>query len=394
MARILLVWELGGGMGHLTRLRQAADVLIDRGHIVYVAVRNVLEASRVFQGTGVDVLPAPILSDRPAYAVRFPRTFGEILHDVGFGSISDLSSLVTAWESIYRLIRPEVIAFDHSPTALLAAGTHSARRVLLGTGFACPRTTAELIDLRPWMGSSERNRRTEEIVLNHVNFVRSQRGLPAIKSLSELFLQVDANLLATFPELDHYGYRPEASYLGTFPSLSGARQIEWPQGGSLRAFAYLKPHSVLDAVVAELTRREIATVLYTGNSQWNVERWNSRFVRVHTSPVDVDTAARQADLAILNGTHATTAEVLLAGRPSIHLPLVLEQLLVANRVTELAAGSIIRATNTESFRDCFGRAMDQALKTAGANVIAQRYRDFDSKAALQKAVTAIDALAG
>ena len=61
-------------------------------------------------------------------------------------------------------------------------------------------------------------------------------------------------------------------------------------------------------------------------------------MRMVDQPVDIAAAARECDVAILNGTHASTAAVLLAGKPILQLPLFLEQQLIAQNVERLGAG--------------------------------------------------------
>ena len=72
--------------------------------------------------------------------IQSPQTFAHILHNVGFGSLSELNSMVTAWGNLYRHLDPDIIIFDHSPTAgLLAAGAILARQANpLGPGFFVP----------------------------------------------------------------------------------------------------------------------------------------------------------------------------------------------------------------------------------------------------------------
>ena len=56
-------------------------------------------------------------------------------------------------------------------------------------------------------------------------------------------------------------------------------------------------------------------------------------------PVELDMrcAAAECDLAILNGTHGSTVLTLLAGKPILQLPLVLEQELNARATVRLGA---------------------------------------------------------
>jgi hypothetical protein len=391
LANILLVWELGAGRGHLTPLRQLAERLIVRGHRVSIASRDVPAAGEIFTGLPAQLFAAPYLAALAPYTISPVRSFVDILYNIGFGSQNDLSALMAAWISIYEAVRPDVIVFDHSPTALAAAHVAPARRVLMGIGFGCPPPGKEIEDLRRWLPKPGRSSGSQTCVLENLNAVRRLYSLPPLASVGGLFSEVDANALATFPELDHFGPRPNGQYVGVFPESKGVAP-QWPAGGTLRAFGYLKPHDLLDGVVAELTRRRISTVLFTGSSDpKHLARWSTECVSVSPIPLDVETALHQADVAILNGTHGTTASTLLAGRPSIHAPLVLEQWLVAHRVTDLHAGVILERGG-RNFSEVLDDALSGGPATAAA-AFAEARKGFDREASVSQAVATVESVA-
>jgi hypothetical protein len=91
MSRILLTWELGLNLGHLTRLLPLAERLKAEGHSVLVATRDIQAAIGVLAPAGIPFIPAPhlpkgiALDHRPAGyadvhgsprfdAVRYERT--------------------------------------------------------------------------------------------------------------------------------------------------------------------------------------------------------------------------------------------------------------------------------------------------------------------------------
>jgi hypothetical protein len=390
MSTILLTWELGGGRGHLGPLRQLAERLLDRGHRVFLASQNVVAAGEIFAGLPVGLFAAPFLPGTPGYALSPVRSFVDILHNVGFGSLSDLASLTEAWLSIYTAVQPDAVVFDHSPTALAASYAIPTRRVLLGTGFACPPPGRESYDLRIWKCGQRNCRTNQNVVLENLNLVRRRHCLPAVESVGELFAKVDATLLATYAELDHFGSRNSGTYTGIFPLPRGPAAI-WPDTSRPRAFAYLKPHALLENVVAELTRQRIATLLYTGSDDPQVvKKYSSGSVRVLRSVVDLPLAMADADFAILNGTHATTVAALLAGKPTLHFPLFLEQWLFATRVCELKAGVLVGANNAVALdKSIAGVAAGEGA--LGAQHFATRYAQHDPQNAVRSAVETIEA---
>ena len=65
-------------------------------------------------------------------------TFAQILHNCGFGDAAELATMAEAWRKLYDFVRPDLIIFDHAPTALLASAGYPVRRALIGTGFFSP----------------------------------------------------------------------------------------------------------------------------------------------------------------------------------------------------------------------------------------------------------------
>jgi hypothetical protein len=355
---------------------------------VYLASRNVVAASEIFAGSAVQVFQAPLLTDRLGNHVSEVRCFVDILHNVGFGSARSLLALTSAWSSIYSTIRPDVIVFDHSPTALAASYDFTVRRVLLGTGFACPPPDQVDLNLRTWLPMPNHGATGPSHVLDNLNGLRRRQGLAELASVGQLFSQADATLLNTFEELDHFQHRRSGHHIGVFP-LPGGRPPEWPCKARQRAFVYHKPHSLLQNLARELTRQEVATILYTGSDDSMIVRqYSTKYVRVTTKLVDLPSAMAQADFAILNGTHVTTAAALLAGIPTIHFPLVLEQWMFAQRVKQLGAGDVVTANSPQ----CLSTVIEAITTTCipAAQRFAATYASFDPQFALRTALASIE----
>src|ERR1043165_4605640 len=97
MGTILLAWELGAGLGHLVRLKPIAQGLLQKGHRVYAAIRDLASAQNVFPAGQVSVLQAPIQVRLSPNQIEKPFTFAHILHNFGFSDQKDLSGRLEGW---------------------------------------------------------------------------------------------------------------------------------------------------------------------------------------------------------------------------------------------------------------------------------------------------------
>ena len=131
--RILLTWELGGGLGHLMNLRPLAQELAARRHQVFVAARDLSLGPRVFDVLPVVLLPAPWKS-RPTEQVSPVATYADLLLNIGCGDADCLTAQLQAWRNLFGLVQPDLLVCDHSPTALLAARAPSPRPSPRGRG--------------------------------------------------------------------------------------------------------------------------------------------------------------------------------------------------------------------------------------------------------------------
>jgi hypothetical protein len=91
-ASVLFAWELGDGLGHVSRLLRIADRLRSAGLACRFVVRNLELAGRAVQSAGFEVLQSPIAR---VEAIRGPDgtqpvTVGDILGAIGFGSVDRL----------------------------------------------------------------------------------------------------------------------------------------------------------------------------------------------------------------------------------------------------------------------------------------------------------------
>lgn len=382
MFDVLFTWELGGGLGHVGRLRPLAEAFLRRGKSVAFAVRDVRFCSTVFQGTPIRWFQAPAKIGRPQNEITEPRTFAEILHNVGFGDLEELTSLAMGWRNLLGILQPKLVILEHSPIAALSVRGTTAKTAAVGTGFNCPADTDPLQDLRPWVGGSPAPD-AETSVLARINTVLGGLGQPPLPRISRLYADADATELITFPELDPYGARPGVRYWGTWNSSWGIRP-QWPPG-TPRVFFYLKPCPALEPLLKAIAPVGLAAIIYVPElAPDRIRAIIGGAALVLSEPADLCHILQSCDLAVLHGTHGVLTEALLAGKPTLNLPLNLEQLLHAQRVEKLRAGLTGNPGDAAQAPRLLKAVLERGVLRQGAQAFAQRYQALDPAAQADK----------
>jgi hypothetical protein len=390
---VLFAWELGGGLGHIMRLAPLANHLARQGHKIFAALRELRGAPGAFDPT-VQLLPAPFRSGAPP-PLRATTSFADVLDDITFADEGMLRSHVAAWRSLYDLIRPNLIVFDHSPTALLAARGLAVRRVITGNGFSVPPDQYPMPTLRPWEATNlDRLREREDQVLLRANRVLNATAQPALERLGQLYSDADETLITTFPELDPYAeFRPaDIRYFG--PILpSGGEAPHWPPLAGKKVFAYLHWVPALEKVIRFLKRSGIPTLArIDGLPPQMREELSSPALRFESQRLDVSQVGRDCDLAILNGNGGTTAAMLLAGRPMLQIPAFLEHTLNARAVEQLGAGLCAPMREADTIIARLQAMLGTSRYTLAAQDFARRHESFDAAREGQEMRRRIEAL--
>ena len=395
MATVMFTWESGAGLGHVLPMLPLAEGLARRGHRVFVALRDLAGAATVFGKAGVHFLQAPSkCSGRMFFRPTF--SLAHILANIGWGDERELFGLACAWRNLMRLVRPDLVVFDYSPTALLAARClPHVRKVGTGPGFFWPPPVHPFPPLLPGY-DAQRLLADEAHLLGGLNRVLGTWKQPPLEYLGQLYGEVDDTVLTTFPELDHYPQRPATCrYWGHVPS-SGGKPPQWPEGSGKRIYAYLKPCPALPDLLGVLRDRGDRTLVLADRIDERVRRrFESESLRFETDRLDMQQVAAECDAAIHNANHGTLATLLLAGKPMLQLPITLEQRVLAGAVCKLGAGEVALTHETGKAAE-IASALDAVIGderyASAARGFQSRYARFDPAVQRQQMLELLDAM--
>ncbi len=377
---VALCWELGGGYGHVHSLAVLADALQRRGATVVLIVKELHRAEAAFGGRGVPIMQAP-LSARPRVAPARLHTLGETLGMAGYDCVEHFGPIYRAWRMLLESIGADLVVGDYAPTALLAARGLGIPRVEIGTGWTTPPLSTPTPFLSPWTEppSAEVRLGREARVVAVVNGVLMRCGDPPIGSLSELH-DTDDRFLLTFEELDHFGPRKGARYLGTLASGHANAPPVWPAGDAPRIFGYVSArHWGFERLMNQLAALSLPTVVHARDlDPSRAATLQTETLHVARDIVDVDVAFSEASVVVSHGGHGTTSRALLAGRPLLVLPEHDEQALMGHRLS--AQGLGVSVGHRRGVEHDYGSLLDTLLHSpshaAAATAFAERYAGF------------------
>lgn len=392
---VLFAWELGANYGHLARDLPVAENLRAAGHNVIFAVRDTRVAAELLGPRGFVFMQAPV-SLYPSEGIQAPASYAEILLAEGWGDRISLFGRTKAWLNLVSLVRPDVIVADHAPMALLIAKIANIPVIALGSGFEIPPAVSPLPSIRLWDAvSSARLEHSEIQVLGRLNTVITVLGGKPLMRLTDLF--PSNPVFATFAELDHYGKRAGANYIGSIHGLKAANPICWPEGDGVRILAYLRPNQRTTGItLTALIESGFRTICAVPDANKEfIRKYSSASLTIHPGPVASGQLLLPDTVAINYGGHGTIAMALTAGIPQLLIPQTVEQLLVAKKVEALGAGIVVeREMSKNSILLALNKLITDPVYRNAAMHFADKYRTCTPERAVNLATEAILAACG
>lgn len=345
--RILFAWELGAHFGHAATIAEIVRALDGRAE-VFLAARKPENVRSIAPDLKARLLPAP------AIAVRPPRSnedrgvsYPDDLRHVGWSDPETLSALMECWESLYDLVRPDLIVAQAAPTALLAARGRGETTATVGSGYDMPPRVSPMPPFAFWREDLRAPVQEREArVLATANEALKRRGKPPLAAFADA-LRSDLTFLATFAEIDHYAPRARFEpdhppYLGQLFTIDAGVELDWRKGAARRIFAYLRPGGpVFDAAVEALAARpaeEDAILAAPGAPEAVKARLRGTAVRLIDGPVRLDRLLPDCDIGVSHGSNGVAAAFLASATKQLCLPTHGEQLMIARAIGDAGYG--------------------------------------------------------
>jgi len=336
MARVLCVWELGSDLGHLSHLRLPIAVALQLGHEVFLAARQLDRIAAVMGDMPITCLQAPFKQVALAGDQAVFPSYTHLLARQCFSGVDELEMYLRAWRALFDLVKPDIVLFEHSPTALIAACGYGFKKVLVGNGFAIPPQPLETgAPFAPFVNTPRTSevlaglRSDDAVLLAVINRALERLGLVGLPTLANIYGQADERFLMTLPVLDHFGPRPGQRYLGVEPPKARLAPA-WPVGAGPKVFGYLHAFPSLENLLQDLRSANVCALLHVrGLPPALREAYSGELICFTDQLIDLSTVAEQAAWVINHGNHNTLASFVRSGVPQLLIPLHQEHLFAA-----------------------------------------------------------------
>lgn len=354
-------------------LKIARELKKQGGRIVF-ALRDVRDAGKLISEEGMEVIQAPTHPDKffPANAPQ-PQTMADILMIFGFADAKHLSGLLAAWQSVFDLVKPDLVLANYAPLSLLAARLAGIPIAKVCIPFEVPPSIHPAPPFRPTKGPNLGT--SDATVISTVNTVF---GPDTISAVHQIF-ESNKTFFVTFEELDYFGPRTNATYLGALFSEDEGDAAQWRGSGTAkRVFGYLNPglpgfESLRLALQASPHNYSIVLRDVDENE---VKRWNSGNVVATNKHVNLQSAIDACDAVVSHGGLGFTTAALLAGKPLVFHVRQFEQLLTASQVTKLGAGLHKQTRDVQTTLSALDQVLSTPRFTEIAQVFGRKYQAF------------------
>lgn len=385
MANIVVAWELGTGLGHLSYLSVIIKQLSEKGHNLTLVLNDPANLSAFDLPESLLILPAPSYKTLP---VRQQPTVSLpcILKNRGFQSIEILRGMVRCWHGIFKVTKPDLFIFDYAPLAMLASRGMSCPKVMVGSGFSELVEGQPSLVMRPDLKEAVNIAKgSESRLVGLINHVCDELNYTRIHYFSDLY-QNDLALISTQPELDMYDREGGDCLYFTPENRLSENLLNWSTENKPRVFAYLTMGKqgvieVLDVLVAN----DVEVICYCLRMPPKlIENYRRKGIVFSLEPVDTSRLLQTADLVVCHAGKGLISESLYNGVPLFMLPFQMEQGMNVLRVKGLGAGLSLDVEPSFSvLNKAIKRLLSEPAFRENAQKISSKYLNSDALVTLE-----------
>lgn len=350
--RVLLAWEQGRNLGHLSRLSFVAKSVQQAGaDPVWVVPPHYLNDPQISNLHHQRIsVPSPRYNN-PDPGAR-TDSFADVLLSQGFGDFQHLLTGVEAWLRLLSEVDPSSVVLDYAPTAQLAALILGLPAFQITNGFDSPPPHCPIFGITVRGPYLEKLNAKKVAQLSGVIAQVSMRLTGKSYSLDSL-INYPRRVFDGVAEMDPYAsFRTHDFHVGPLEALPLLDTVQWPSRTdssgqfSARIFAYVRDRASGDAWLKALSEIDcVAIVVAPYLSLQETKEPAHPNITVVNQPVNLLQVLPQADAVMSYGSVTLACRSLLLGKPQLVMPVDMEKCLFANRLAAEGVANLWRPGN-------------------------------------------------
>lgn len=374
MKTILFASELGAGLGHFAPLKAIADQVMalqsnpENMKCVF-SVKDTIGARIAYPNTTFPILPAPV-SEPSQTAITRTSSYSEILEQIGYLKEQRLTSILSAWDDVLTLLKPDLIVADHSPSLCLAARGRIPV-VLIGSAHTMPPVS---MPRYPSLRAGVAPAQYQEPMLRNINAVLADRKQPSLSALPEL-LNTEKRFVFSLPQADPYAGLRNEPLLGSYNE--GLKCSDLPNEPHLFLYAGAVPE-YLDMIIQAVSQTRAKISAYLGNANTPAAQFlKLRGGHIYSEPPELSEILPRVTAVMSHGGAGLTQAAMIAGRAQIIVPIHFESEATAGRLENLGVGQGIRSTNVDDMRNAISAILEVRRFSKNAQALAETIAELD-----------------
>jgi UDP:flavonoid glycosyltransferase YjiC (YdhE family) len=357
-----VVWELGGGRGHILKLCLAATALARERYVCTAAVLVHVDYAHEIAPQVERIREAPRLryfqSLRHERGHRSAATYADWLGDHGLFSADLVLDQMLAWKDIYEEEQPDIVIGEQSPVGLLTARAMGIACAAIGTGYTLP--PPQLLRYPPYFPDNTEPLWSEEQMTDAVNTALAKFGDLRLSRLPQIY-DCDAPFVCTPALYDPHAEARAAPSLP--PNLPRLDIVERPGD---EVFVYLSGSDrhdpvILAAVMSLRLPKRMFAPAFNATLKQPIQEY---CITIEDVPVPPQQIAARSRLALHAGNHGIASLCLRTGLPFVAIPQQLEQTFNASRAE--AAGLARRIRRNQMTVPDIHRAIYEVYESGAA----------------------------
>lgn len=382
MRKVLISWEKGKGLGHISRILSTARHLKELNCSVVLSIPKEYTTEENLKSSGLRLVN--IIDDVPnAQAGHDVLSFASMLYFFGLGDKSYLLKAVGHYRDFFVSNQVSCVLLDYSPVVQLACYIFGFKAVQITDGFCCaPPNFPMFLGVNDTSDNDHKNRQVINLLNNNIK----ELGL-LLKGSDRYnlfdYVNYPSKYYDTIPELDFYGQCTIENSLGPLVGLSHKSEITFKNKiSNLKVFCYLRQATSENMeILRYLERKDIQAVCVYPDATDSLSEFNNSSVVITREPVDLNELLEQCTHVISYGATGTLSKAILKGRPQFIVAADTQKQMVTSKALLIGVVSI--------------HQRDQALDTqldqflSNQTVIQQsqmfslKYRDHDFSKTMQ-----------